>query len=66
MVKFILGGVVGVLAIVFMMQNTETVDISFLAWTVTTPRALIMIIMLGVGIILGATGSALLRRRRRR
>ena len=66
MIKFFIGGVVGVLVIVFMIQNTETVEIAFLAWTVTTSRALIMIIMLGVGVVLGATGSALLTRHRRR
>ena len=66
MIKFILGGVVGVLAIVFMMQNHEVVEISFLFWTLTTSRALILFVMLGIGMVLGASGTMLLRRRRRR
>ncbi len=66
MIKFILGGVVGVLAIVFMMQNHEVVEISFLFWTLTTSRALILFVMLGIGLVLGASGTMLLSRKRRR
>ncbi len=66
MIKFLLGGLCGVLAIVFMVQNTETIEIAFLAWTVTTSRALIMIIMLAIGIVIGGIGTTALTRRRRR
>ncbi len=64
MVKFILGIIIGVLALIFIFQNMQPVDVIFLAWTVTVSRALILLAMLVVGFLLGwATGSFGRRRR---
>ncbi len=53
MVKFIIGIIIGILAIVFMVQNIETVDIKFLAWSVTIQRAIMILIVFVVGIGIG-------------
>ena len=52
MVKFILGIVFGILALIFIFQNMQMVDVTFLAWTITTSRALMLLIILIVGFLL--------------
>ena len=53
MAKFIIGIIIGVLVIVFMVQNVETVDIQFLTWTAHLSRALMILIVFVVGIGIG-------------
>ena len=53
MAKFIIGIVIGILVIVFMVQNVETVDIKFLAWSVSMQRAIMILIVFVVGIGIG-------------
>ena len=50
--KFILGIVIGVLLIIFLVQNTQVVDITFLAWTVSISRAImvLLVFLFGTGI----------------
>jgi len=50
MAKFIIGILIGILVIIFMVQNVETVDIRFLAWTTHIPRAIMILIVFVVGI----------------
>lgn len=58
MVRFILGIVFGILALIFIFQNMENVSVTFLAWTITTSRAVILLVILAVGFIVGwAVGS---------
>ena len=58
MIKFILGIIFGSLALIFIFQNMQNVDVTFLAWTMTTSRAVILLIILVVGFIIGwAVGS---------
>ena len=58
MIRFILGIVFGVLALIFIFQNMESVSVTFLAWTITTSRAVILLIVLVAGFIVGwAVGS---------
>jgi uncharacterized integral membrane protein len=65
MVRFILGIVFGILAIIFVVQNIQTVDVTFLAWTITMSRALMLIIILGIGFLLGWAVCGIGRRRRK-
>lgn len=48
--KFIIGIIIGILVIVFMVQNVEVVDISFLAWSMHLPRAIMILIVFVLGI----------------
>ena len=66
MFKFILGIVIGFLAVVFALQNTADVDVKFLAWSLTLPRALVLLLMLAAGFLLGLAVGGLARRRRRK
>lgn len=59
-------GIVIVLIIIFLLQNLEPVHITFLVWTGGLSRALLMIILLVVGGILGWFGRGLYRRFGRR
>ena len=51
--RFIIGLLLGTISVIFAVQNTESVDYSFLAWTVTAPRAIILLAVLVVGIVIG-------------
>jgi uncharacterized integral membrane protein len=53
MAKFIIGIIIGILVIAFMVQNVETVDIKFLAWSVSIQRAIMILIVFVVGIGVG-------------
>jgi uncharacterized integral membrane protein len=41
------------LALVFVLQNVASVDVNFLAWTVSMSRALLIVITLAIGFLLG-------------
>lgn len=51
--KFILGLIFGVLVLIFMIQNGQVVEITFLAWTVSISRALMVLIVFLIGIGIG-------------
>ena len=53
MFKFIVGLIIGILVIIFMVQNVEVVDITLYAWTVSIPRAIMILIVFVIGIALG-------------
>jgi uncharacterized integral membrane protein len=53
-VKFIIGIVIGILVVIFILQNTEVVEIGFLFWTISISRALMVFMVFIVGILLGA------------
>jgi len=56
--------VVAVLAIVIFLQNTQAVETRLLMATVRMPRAVLLIVTLLIGYLLGlATASGILRRR---
>jgi uncharacterized integral membrane protein len=65
MIRFILGIVFGILALIFIFQNMENVDVTFLAWTITTSRAVILLIILAIGFIVGWAVGSIGRWRRR-
>jgi uncharacterized integral membrane protein len=64
MFRFVLGIIIGVLVIIFMFQNMKAVDVTFIAWTITLSRALVLLIVFAVGIIIGWIFKGAGRRRR--
>ncbi|MDA3811773.1 MAG: LapA family protein [Spirochaetaceae bacterium] len=67
MFKFIFGIIIGIVCIIFFVQNGEIVNVTFLAWTLTLPRYLLMRIVLVAGIFLGwiSTSLSFLKKRRK-
>ena len=51
---FVLGVIIGILVVAFILQNTEIVEISFLFWTISISRALMVLVVFIIGIIVGA------------
>ena len=49
------------LTVVFIAQNTATVRVAFLVWSVEMSRVLLLFIMLGAGIALGLLLPGLIR-----
>ena len=49
------------LTVVFIAQNTATVKVAFLVWSVEMSRVLLLFIMLGAGIALGLLLPGLIR-----
>ena len=52
-VKLILGIILAGMAAVFIIQNVRSVDLTFLFWTLSMSRALLMFLILSLGFILG-------------
>jgi uncharacterized membrane protein YciS (DUF1049 family) len=53
MVYLILALVIAILAVIFALQNSMTVTITFLVWEVTGSLSLVLLITLGIGILIG-------------
>jgi uncharacterized integral membrane protein len=51
--KLILGIVMAGMAALFIIQNVPSVEVTFLFWTLSMSRALLMSLILSIGIILG-------------
>jgi len=66
MIRLLIGIVLGAVVIIFAVQNTETVTYNFLAWSVTSPRAIIVIGVFIFGLLTGwlVTGLGRLGRRK--
>lgn len=65
MIRFIIGIAFGILALIFIFQNMENVDVTFLAWTITTSRAVILLIILAAGFIVGWVAGSIGRWKRK-
>ncbi|MBN2553325.1 MAG: LapA family protein [Spirochaetales bacterium] len=65
MIRFILGIVFGVLALIFVFQNMDNISVHFLGWTITTSRAVILFLLLAAGFIVGWAVGSIGRWRRR-
>lgn len=52
------------LAGLFALQNAATVDLKFLMWSFTLSRALLVVLLLGAGFVLGLLAASLARWRR--
>ena len=51
--KLILGLILAGMAVVFTTQNVAIVELTFLVWTVSMSRALLIFFILSIGLILG-------------
>ena len=51
--KIIFGIILAGMAAVFLIQNAASVDMTFLFWTLSMSRALLMFLILSLGFILG-------------
>jgi uncharacterized integral membrane protein len=51
--KFIIGATITGLLLVFIVQNVTVMDLRFLFWTLSMSGALLMLLILSVGVILG-------------
>ena len=56
--------VLAIVAVIFVLQNTESVDVEFLLWTWTASRAFALLLVFLVGVAVGWLGRAGTRRRR--
>ena len=53
MVKHIITLILIALVVVFVIQNIQTVEVRFLVWTVSMSRALMILLTLLIGIVVG-------------
>lgn len=60
-IKIALSLVLAFLTLIFITQNTETVRVAFLFWSIEMSRVLLLFIMLGAGIALGLLLPGLIR-----
>tara|TARA_R110000787_G_scaffold130525_6_gene242493 strand:- start:655 stop:834 length:180 start_codon:yes stop_codon:yes gene_type:complete len=44
---------IAVLVAIFSVQNLTMVEVQFLAWSLVMPRALLVVVLLGLGALLG-------------
>ena len=49
MIRFIIGIIFGILVIIFMVQNPQPAEITFLFWTVSMSRAVMYVIICALG-----------------
>lgn len=66
MLRFVLGIIIGILCLVFFIQNSEIITANFLFWTITLPRSVMLIIVLGAGLFLGWIVSSTRNMKRRK
>ncbi len=57
-IKAIIALVLVGLVALFAIQNATTVDVKFLFWSLSVPRVLLIVALLGVGFLLGITVSS--------
>ena len=51
--KLIISLILAGLALLFAIQNVATVEISFMIWSTSMPRAILVFIVLATGIVIG-------------
>jgi len=61
----ILGIVLGIVTLIVIVQNLDSVSYQFLVWTLTAPRFLVFLIFLITGWVLGWTFRAFRKRKRK-
>lgn len=62
----IVAGIVAVAAVVFVAQNRETADVTFLFFSATVPLSIVIIVAMVFGALLAWFGGLIRRRRKRR
>jgi len=63
-ILLILALIVAILAVLFAVQNTQAITVSLLLWEFEQPLALILLIVLALGVLIGllATSPGMIRR----
>lgn len=64
-IKSIISLLLIIAALIFSIQNIAAVEIQFLLWSFSIPRALLIMILLGVGFVIGMLFYSIAFRRRR-
>jgi putative membrane protein len=64
-IKFIISLLLIIAVLIFSIQNMAAVEIQFLLWNFSVPRALLIMILLGVGLVIGMLFYSIAFRRRR-
>ncbi|MCG6890248.1 MAG: lipopolysaccharide assembly protein LapA domain-containing protein [Gammaproteobacteria bacterium] len=64
-IKSIISLLLIIAVLIFALQNVAAVEIQFLVWSFSTPRALLILILLGIGFIIGMLFYSIAFRRRR-
>jgi uncharacterized integral membrane protein len=64
MFKFIIGILFGILAVIFIMQNVQVVEVAFLGWTISMSRSILFVVMILIGFVLGWGVGSFGKRRR--
>jgi putative membrane protein len=64
-IKSIISLLLIIAALIFSIQNLAAVEIQFLLWSFSIPRALLIMILLGVGFVIGMLFYSIAFRRRR-
>jgi uncharacterized integral membrane protein len=57
--KSIIMAVLVFAAVLFAVQNSAMVEIQFLVWSFSAPRALLVLVLLGVGFVVGLISAGL-------
>lgn len=57
--KLTLSLILAGMVVLFIIQNVTTVELTFLFWTLSMSRALVMLLILSIGIVLGWFASQL-------
>ena len=63
--KLIIGAILAGLMLIFIIQNVAVMNLRFLFWTLSMSGALLMLLILSVGVILGWLLHGSFRRRKR-
>lgn len=63
--KSIISLILIIAVMIFAIQNLAAVEIQFLFWSFSVPRALMIVILMGVGFVIGMLVFSLLFRRQR-
>ena len=64
-IKSIISLLLIIAVLIFALQNVAAVEIQFLVWSFSTPRALLILILLGIGFIIGMLFYSIVFRRKR-
>jgi len=64
-IKSIISLILIITVLIFSIQNIAAVEIQFLLWSFSIPRALLIVILLGIGFVIGMLFYSLVFHRRR-
>jgi putative membrane protein len=64
-IKSIISLTLIIAVLIFAIQNVAQVEIQFLLWSYSLPRALLIVILLGTGFVIGMLFYSMVFRRRR-